>query len=89
MALYHNVEIIMEQQPLTKEQLESLGFSVEEKQLKKYTKIRITYGGNYSYYFEDFYHYPTFSEIIGGVIRNVREYETKNIKDQLFEKMFN
>lgn len=79
----------MEQQPLTKEQLESLGFSVKEKQLKKSTNITITYRGSCSCYFDDFYHYPTFSEIVHSIVKNVREYDRENIKNELFNRLFN
>ncbi len=79
----------MDDQPLTKEQLEAMGFTVKEKKLKKSTKITITYGGCCSCYFDVFYHYPTFSEIVYSIVKNVREYDREIIKNDLINRLFN
>lgn len=71
----------MEDTPLTKEQLEFLGFTVHEKHLKSGTKVEVWHSGCYSDYIGTSYGYPSFRDIITNVVRNVIDEERYNLKE--------
>ena len=79
----------MDEKSLTKKQLELLGFTVNEKKLKTFTKVKITYRGNCSYYVNTFYDYPTFDEILRSFMHNAREEQKRETKQQIINKLFN
>lgn len=75
--------------PLTKEQLEFLGFTVFERQLKKRLKVEVLLDGPYSSYIGTIEGYPSFRDIITTVVRNVREEENYILRQKLTEEMVN
>lgn len=80
----------MEEKPLTKKQLEQLGFTVTEKELKTKTKVEIEYGHFWvsNVYIDTFYHYPSFQEIVDDIIRKVRVCEREAIKQKITNNLF-
>jgi hypothetical protein len=72
---------------LTKKQLEELGFTVKERQLKKGLKIDIYWDGCYSDYIGSYEKYPTFQYIIGNVIREVQNESDRLWKNRLMERL--
>jgi len=78
----------MEEKPLTKKQLEQLGFTVTEKKLKTKTKVEIEYQPFIDSYIDTFYHYPSFQEIVDCIINNVSREERKTIKEKITYNLF-
>ena len=78
----------MEEKPLTKKQLEQLGFTVTEKQLKTKTKVEIEYEPWGNNLIDTFYNYPSFGEIIDRIVSNVRQDERDRIKAKITNKLF-
>jgi hypothetical protein len=78
----------MNREPLTKEQLESLGFIVKEKKLKYSHKIQIIYHGHHSYYVDTFYDYPTFDQILESVINTAKHEGARQSQQQVINKLF-
>jgi hypothetical protein len=78
----------MKHNPLTKKQLEELGFTVTEHKLKTKTKVEIEYEPWGNNHIDTFYHYPSFGEIIDRIVSNVRQYERDRIKDKITNKLF-
>lgn len=78
----------MEEKPLTKKQLEQLGFTVTEKQLKTKTKVEIEYEPWGNNHIDTFYHYPSFQEIVDRIVSNVRQDERDRIKAKITNKLF-
>lgn len=78
----------MEEKPLTKKQLEQLGFTVTEKQLKTKTKVEIEYDHWANGYIDTFYHYPSFQEIIDHIVRNAQRYAREEIKEKITYNLF-
>ena len=78
----------MEEKSLTKKQLEQLGFTVTEKQIKTKTKVEIEYNHWANCYIDTFYHYPSFQEIVDQIIRNVRVCEREQIKEKITNNLF-
>jgi hypothetical protein len=73
---------------LTKEQLEELGFTVKERQLKKGLKIDIYWDGCYSDYIGHYEEYPSFRDIITNVVREVGTETDRLWKNRLMERLF-
>ena len=73
---------------LTKEQLEELGFTVRERQLKKGLKIDIQYDGWYGDYVGYYDKYPSFHDIITNVVREVGSETDRIWKNRLMERLF-
>ena len=78
----------MKHNPLTKKQLEELGFTVTEQKLKTKTTVEIEYEPWGNNHIDTFYHYPSFGEIIDRIVSNVRQYERDRIKDKITNKLF-
>jgi len=78
----------MKHNPLTKKQLEELGFTVTEQKLKTKTKVEIEYEPWGNNHIDTFYHYPSFGEIIDRIVSNVRQDERDRIKDKITNKLF-
>ena len=73
---------------LTKEQLEELGFTIKERQLKKGLKIEIYWDGCYSDYIGYYDKYPSFRDIITNVVREVGNKTDRLWKNRLMERLF-
>lgn len=78
----------MEEKPLTKKQLEQLGFTVTEKQLKTKTKVEIEYAPWMDDYIGMFYHYPSFQEIVDRIVSNARRDEHRRVTDKITHNLF-
>lgn len=78
----------MEEKPLTKKQLEQLGFTVIEKQLKTKTKVEIEYQPWMDDYIGMFYHYPSFQEIVDRIVSNARKDAHEEIKENITRTLF-
>jgi hypothetical protein len=74
-------------EPLTKEQLEELGFTVKERQLKKGLKIEIYWDGCYRDYIGYYDKYPSFRDIITNVVREVGNETDRLWKNRLMERL--
>jgi hypothetical protein len=72
---------------LTKEQLEELGFTVKERQLKKGLKIDIHWDGCYGDYLGYYEQYPTFQDIIGNVVKEAQDESDRLWKNRLMERL--
>jgi hypothetical protein len=78
----------MEEKPLTKKQLEQLGFTVTEKQLKTKTKVEIEYAPLMDNYIGMFYHYPSFQEIVDRIVSNAKRDAREEIKENITRTLF-
>jgi len=74
-------------EPLTKEQLEELGFTVKERQIKKGLKIEIYYDNCYGDYIGYYEKYPTFQDIIGNVVKEAQDESERLWKNRLMERL--
>ena len=72
---------------LTKEQLEELGFTVRERELKKGLKLDIQYDGCYGDYIGYWEKYPTFQDIIGNVVKEAQDESERLWKNRLMERL--
>lgn len=73
---------------LTKEQLEELGFTVRERQLKKGLKLDIYFDNCYGDYIGCWEKYPTFQDIIGNVVKESQDETERRWKNRLMERLF-
>lgn len=72
---------------LTKEQLEELGFTVRERELKKGLKLEIYWDGCYGEYVGYWEKYPTFRDIIGNVVKEAGDESERLWKNRLMERL--
>ena len=73
----------MEEKPLTKKQLEQLGFTVTEKQLKTRTKVEIEPPPLRDDYIGMFYHCPSLQEIVDRIVSSSQLEERKAIEEKI------